>query len=376
MTEIFKGDFIMEKTITSRLGFGLMRLPMADGEIDMPQVMKMVDTALENGVNYFDTAYGYHDGKSETAIREALVKRYDHSKYFLATKLPFWKMECEEDVAKLFNEQLEKTGADYFDYYLLHCLNKENFEKAKNFKAIEYCEKMKAEGKIKKFGFSFHDDAETLEKILKHYDKWEFVQLQLNYYDLEKEDYQKQLALANEYNLPVIVMEPVRGGFLARTVPGGKAAVDAAYGENKLAALALSYVDALPGVFLTLSGMSNMEQMLDNINTYKAPIPMDDKAKETIAKVMTEIKNFQAVDCTKCEYCMPCPKNLNIPKLFEIYSTYEVFKSEWNAKEALKEQPAQPSDCIGCRACENKCPQHIKISEEMAVWADKISKFK
>ena len=148
----------MEKTITSRLGFGLMRLPMADGEIDMPQVMKMVDTALENGVNYFDTAYGYHDGKSETAIREALVKRYDHSKYFLATKLPFWKMECEEDVARLFNEQLEKTGADYFDYYLLHCLNKENFEKAINFKAIEYCEKMKAEGKIKKF-------VKTLEQI-------------------------------------------------------------------------------------------------------------------------------------------------------------------------------------------------------------------
>ena len=140
--------------------------------------------------------------------------------------------------------------------------------------------------------------------------------------------------------------------------------------------MALSYVDSLPGVFLTLSGMSNMEQMLDNINTYKAPIPMDNKAKTTIAKVLEEIKNFQAVDCTKCEYCLPCPKGLNIPKLFEIYSSYEVFKSEWNAKEALKAQEAQPADCIGCRACERKCPQHIKISEEMAVWADKIAKFK
>ncbi|MBR5251910.1 MAG: aldo/keto reductase [Oscillospiraceae bacterium] len=367
----------MEKTITSRLGFGLMRLPLLEGgEIDMPQVCKMVDTALEAGVNYFDTAYGYHDGKSETAIREALVKRYDHSKYFLATKLPFWKMECEEDVAKLFNEQLEKTGTDFFDYYLLHCLNKENFEKAKNFKAIEYCEQMKAEGKIKKFGFSFHDDAETLEKIFKHYDKWEFVQLQLNYYDLDKEDYQKQLALANQYNIPVIVMEPIRGGFLARTVPNGKAAVDAAYGENKLAALALSYVDSLPGVFLTLSGMSNMEQMLDNIETYKAPIPMDDKAKQVISTVLTEIKNFQAVDCTKCEYCLPCPAGLDIPRLFEVWSNYEVFKSEWNAKEALKKHTAQPADCIGCRACESKCPQHIRISEEMAVWAGKIAQFK
>ena len=367
----------MDKQITSRLGFGLMRLPVLEnGEIDQAQVEKMVDTALENGVNYFDTAYGYHDGKSETCIREALVKRYDHNKYFLATKLPFWKMECEEDVAKLFNEQLEKTGTDYFDYYLLHCLNKENFEKAVNFKAIEYCEKMKAEGKIKKFGFSFHDDAETLEKILKHYDKWEFIQLQLNYYDLDKEDYQKQLALANEYNLPVIVMEPVRGGFLARTVPQGKEVIDAAYGENKLAALALSYVDALPGVFLTLSGMSNMEQMVDNINTYKSPIPMDEKAEKVIADVMTAIKNFKVVDCTKCEYCMPCPAGLNIPKLFEIYSAYETFKSEWGAKESLKKEEKQPADCVGCRACENKCPQHIKISEVMQEWADKISKFK
>lgn len=366
----------MEKQITSRLGFGCMRLPVLENkEIDIEQFKAMVDYAMENGINYFDTAYGYHSEKSEGAVKTALVDRYPRESYLLADKLPLWLIESEEDVEKAFNTQLERTGAEYFDYYLLHAVNKGRVETIRKFNVVELMKKKLAEGKIKRLGFSFHDTVDVLEDFIGDYN-WDFIQLQLNYYDMEREDYKQQYELVRSHNIPVAVMEPVRGGFLAHTVPDAQKIIAENYGENKSAALALSYVNNLEGVYIVLSGMSNMEQLKDNVNTFKNPVAMDEKATKVLADVMAAINAFKVVDCTKCEYCLPCPMKLNIPKLFEIYSSYEVFKSEWNAKEALKKEEAQPADCIGCRACENKCPQHIKISEEMAVWADKISKFK
>ncbi|MBR2028040.1 MAG: aldo/keto reductase [Oscillospiraceae bacterium] len=356
----------MEKQITSRLGFGCMRLPVDENkEIDMEQFKAMVDCAMENGINYFDTAYGYHSEKSEGAVKTALVDRYPRERFLLADKLPLWIIESEEDVEKTFNTQLERTGAGYFDYYLLHAVNKDRVETIRKFNIVELLKKKLAEGKIKRLGFSFHDTAEVLEDFIGDYN-WDFIQLQLNYYDMEREDYKQQYELVKSRNIPLAVMEPVRGGFLARTVPEAQKVIEAAYGENKSASLALSYVNSLEGVYIVLSGMSNMEQVKDNINTFANPIPMDEKAQQTIAEVLKEINAFKVVDCTKCEYCMPCPVGINIPKVFEIYNKYEMFKSEWIIKDYIKEAEVNPAECIGCGVCASSCPQAIAIPERIA----------
>ena len=356
----------MEKQITNRLGFGCMRLPVLESnEIDIEQVKTMVDLAFENNVNYFDTAFGYHSEKSEGAMKIALVDRYPREKYILADKMPMWKVECEEDLEKLFSIQLERTGAGYFDYYLLHALNKDTIKKVREFNAIEFVKRKKAEGKIGKIGFSYHDDLATLEDFIGDFD-WEFIQLQLNYYDMEREDYKAEFELVKSKGIPVVVMEPVRGGFLARTVPNAQKIIEENYGENKSAALALSYVNSLDGVFMVLSGMSNMAQVEDNINTFNSPIPMDEKAEKVLKDVLAEINAFKVVDCTKCEYCMPCPMNINIPKVFETYNKYEMFKSQWIVKDYLKEIEVQPTECIGCGVCASNCPQSIAIPDRIA----------
>ena len=367
---------IMEKQITSRLGFGCMRLPVLENkEIDIEQFKAMVDHAMENGINYFDTAYGYHSEKSEGAVKTALVDRYPRESYFLADKLPLWLIESEEDVEKTFNTQLERTGAEYFDYYLLHAVNKNRVETIRKFNIVELLKKKLAEGKIKRLGFSFHDSAEVLANFIGDYN-WDFIQLQLNYYDMEKEDYKQQYELVKSRNIPVAVMEPVRGGFLAHTVPEAQKIISENYGENKSASLALSYVNNLDGVYIVLSGMSNMEQVKDNVNTFANPIPMNEKANKVLADVMAAINAFKVVDCTKCEYCMPCPVGVNIPKVFETYNKYEMFKSEWIIKDYLKEIEVQPTECIGCGVCQSHCPQGIAIPQEIAAFNEKAEKFK
>jgi len=357
----------MEKQITNRLGFGCMRLPVDENkEIDMAQFKAMVDLAVKSGINYFDTAYGYHSEKSEGAVKEALVDRYPRESFILADKMPMWKVESEEDLEKLFATQLERTGAEYFDYYLLHALNKDTIKKVRDFNAVEFVKRKQAEGKINKIGFSYHDSYEVLKDFIGDYN-WDFIQLQLNYYDMEKEDYKAQYDLVRENNIPLAIMEPVRGGFLARTVPDAQTVIENAYGPAKSASLALSYANSLEGVYIVLSGMSNMEQLEDNIATFANPIPMDEKAQQTIADVMKEINAFRVVDCTKCEYCMPCPVGINIPQVFETYNKYEMFKSEWIIKDYLKEEAeVQPTECIGCGVCASRCPQAIAIPERIA----------
>ena len=366
----------MEKQITSRLGFGCMRLPVLEnGETDIEQVKAMVDLAFENKVNYFDTAFGYHSEKSEGAVKTALVDRYPRESYFLADKMPMWKVECEEDLEKLFNIQLERTGAGYFDYYLLHALNKETIKKVRDFNAIEFVKRKKAEGKIGKIGFSYHDDLATLKDFIGDFD-WEFIQLQLNYYDMEREDYKAEYELVRDMGIPVVIMEPVRGGFLARTVPGAQKVIEENYGAGKSAALALSYANSLDGVFMVLSGMSNMEQVKDNINTFSSPIPMDEKAEKVLAGVLAEINAFKVVDCTKCEYCLPCPLGIEIPKVFETYNKYEMFKSDWIIKDYIKEVAVNPDQCIGCGVCASRCPQAIAIPDEIAKFNETAEKLK
>ena len=357
---------IMEKQITNRLGFGCMRLPVLENkEIDIEQVKAMVDLAFENNINYFDTAYGYHSEKSEGAMKIALVDRYPRESYLLADKMPIWKVEKEEDLETLFNTQLERTGAGYFDYYLLHALNKKTIKTVREFGAVEFVKRKQAEGKIGKIGFSYHDDLATLEDFIGDYN-WDFVQLQLNYYDMEKEDYKAEYELVKGLGIPVVIMEPVRGGFLARTVPDAQKIIEAAYGENKSASLALSYANSLEGVFMVLSGMSNMDHVKDNINTFANPIPMDEKAQQVIADVMEKINAFAVVPCTKCAYCMPCPVGIDIPKVFEVYNKYEMFKDQWIIKDYLKEAEVKPSECIGCGVCASNCPQAIAIPERIA----------
>ena len=356
----------MDKQITSRLGFGCMRLPVLENnEIDTEQLKAMVDLALESGINYFDTAYGYHSERSEGAVKTALVDRYDRESFFLADKLPIWLVEAEDSAEKLFNTQLERTGAGYFDYYLLHAMSKPRVETARKFNLVDFLKTKKAEGKIKKVGFSYHGDLETLKDFIDDY-PWDFIQLQLNYYDMEKEEYKVQYEFVRSKGIPVIVMEPVRGGFLARTVPEALKIIDANYGENKAAALALSYVDNLEGVMLTLSGMSSLEQLRDNINTFSNPIPMDEKAEKVIADAMEQINAFKVVDCTKCEYCLPCPVGIDIPKTFAVYNSYEMFKNVWGLNEGLKELSVKPDQCIGCGVCATKCPQFIAIPDRIA----------
>ncbi len=351
------------KKITSPLGFGLMRLPLLeDGKIDYVRACEMVDYAIKNGVNYFDTADPYHGGESENFAGTVLSK-YDREIYNLATKMPMWKIEKLEDAIAIFENQLVKCKTEYFDYYLVHALNLERFNLSIQAGVIKYLQEQKANGKIKNLGFSFHAPSLDLEEIIS-YTNWDFVQLQLNYYDILKGDSQILIDTANKYNVPIIVMEPVRGGFLAKNVPNGLDLIKKAYNdEYSSAALALSYCFDLKGVFMTLSGMSNFQQIEENITTARNPIPNDEKREKLILDVMNEINSFVSIPCTKCEYCLPCPMNINIPEFFTIYNDYKLLDNKLQTKNKLSALEYQADACIECQKCEGDCPQDLKIIE-------------
>ncbi len=354
----------MDKKITSKLGFGCMRLPTtAEGKIDWEKSGEMVDYAYANGVNYFDTAWNYHNEESELFIGAAL-KKYPRESFWLASKMPVFKLESPEQTAEVFNRQLEKCQVEYFDNYLCHSMNRDSWQKAKDFKVVEYLTEQKKAGKIRNLGFSFHDAADQLEGILDYTD-WDFVQLQLNYYDVATGDAQQLIDICNKRNLPIIVMEPIRGGFLSRCVPAAIEKIDGAYGENKASGLALSYVFNIPGVKVTLSGMSCMDHVVDNVNTANNPIPMDEKAEEIIKAVLADINNFVTVPCTKCQYCMPCPVGIDIPKVFEIYNDYKLFGNKFGFRRGFEKLEVKPGECIACGNCMNACPQRLEIPNLM-----------
>lgn len=352
----------------SKLGFGLMRLPEKDGAVDLERVKKMVDRYMQAGMNYFDTAYVYHEGKSESVAREALVKRYPRDSFLLATKLPAWEIRQAADVERIFQEQLQRAGVDYFDFYLLHSIEDGyNYETYEKYDCFRWGLRMKEEGKIRHFGFSYHGTPELLEEILDQHPETEFVQIQLNYLDRTNPVVQSEALyrILHERNIPIIVMEPVRGGMLASLAPEQEKKFKAARPDLSVASWALRFVGTLPGVMTILSGMSNEEQMEDNIRTFADFEPLSDAEMKLVDEVTEEILRIPQIGCTACKYCTPgCPMKISIPDVFRTVNTLRRYPDDWRAKNyytGLMSRSGRAADCIGCGQCEGVCPQHLPI---------------
>ena len=352
----------------SKLGFGLMRLPEKDGEIDLERVKTMVDRYMQAGMNYFDTAYVYHGGKSEVAAREALVKRYPRESFMIATKLPAWEIKKESDIDRIFNEQCERAGVDYFDFYLLHSIEDgSNYDTYVKYDCFNWGLKMKKEGRIKHIGFSYHGTPELLEKIVDAHPEMEFVQIQLNYLDRTNPVVQSQKLydILHKRNIPMIIMEPVRGGMLSNMAPEIEAKFKAKRPNDSVASWALRYAASLDGVMTVLSGMSNEEQMEDNIKTFTNFEPVTDDEMKIIDEVTDAILKIPQIGCTSCRYCTDgCPMSISIPDVFRTINTLRRYPDDWRAKNfysGLVSRSGKAGDCVGCGQCEGVCPQHLPI---------------
>lgn len=366
-----------------KLGFGLMRLPTVNndpqnGEVDIPKLSAMVDRFMESGFTYFDTAYVYGAGKSEMAARDALLRRYPRGSFQLADKLPLWSADRYDDLQKLFDTSLERTEAGYFDYYLLHALDTDNYAKSEQLDAWRFVKEMKEQGKALHIGFSFHDSPELLDEILTKHPEAEFVQLQINYADWENDivHARRCFETARKHCKPVIVMEPVKGGSLAEMRPEVEQYFLGANPEVSVASWAIRYALSLPGIITVLSGMSAMNQMEDNITIVKGFTPLSDSERAVIAKVVDELAAIPTVPCTACRYCVDdCPQKINIPELIRIYNDYIIYQNSSESKKfygfAMADS-AKASSCIACGSCESHCPQHIKIIETMALTAENL----
>ncbi len=353
-----------------KLGFGLMRLPEKDGAIDYETVNTMVDKYLAAGLNYFDTAYIYHGGRSEVAARECIVKRHPRDSFYLATKLPAWAMKDESDRDRIFNEQRERAGVDYFDFYLLHSIEDgSNYETYERLDCFNWGMQKKAEGQIKHFGFSFHGTPALLEKLLDDHPEVEFVQIQLNYSDWDNPIISsgKLYDILSSRNIPIIVMEPVKGGTLADPIPEAVERFSAARPGASAASWALRFTGSLPGVMTTLSGMSTIGQMEDNLKTFTNFEPLSDKEKAVLTEVRSIMQSTPTIGCTACRYCCDgCPQSIQIPDIFSLVNTVRVYKEGWRANNIYNSRiapTARASDCIACGQCEGVCPQHLPIIE-------------
>ena len=364
----------------SRLGFGAMRLPMdAEGKIEPDHVQKMVDYALAHGINYFDTAYKYHAGESENYLGRALAK-HPRESFFLADKMPSWLCAEESDVKKIFEEQLGKCGVEYFDFYLMHNVDEEGWDDIVKLHIFEHLKEEKEAGRIRHLGASFHCSAEFLDKVLSTYgDYIEFVQLQINYFDWESSSVQSRLCLevANRHGVPVIVMEPVKGGGLADPIPEVKALLQQA-GPGSPASWAIRFAASQPGVFMVLSGMSNPEQLRDNMRYMADFVPLTEAEQDLLLRCAGMIRATGAVQCTACQYCVEdCPKQINIPALFAVWNTAGSLAANnfptMHYGRAVADR-GRAGDCIACRACERHCPQHLPISDLMKQISAKFDK--
>lgn len=352
--------------IKKKLAFGCMRLPMQDGKVDEPQFCKMVDRFIEEGFNYFDTAHGYIGGQSETAIRSCLTSRYPRESYLLTNKLTDCYFSKQEDIRPFFENQLKWCGVDYFDFYLMHAQNAGNFEHYKRCRAYETAFELKAEGKIRHVGISFHDTAEVLEQILTEYPQIEVVQIQFNYLDYDDPAVQgrRVYEVCRKYNKPILVMEPVKGGNLVN-LPEAAKNVLSELGGGSPASYAIRFAAGFDGMLCTLSGMSSIEQLEDNISYMKDFQPLNEKELAAIHKVVDIIHYKDLIACTACRYCTDgCPMKISIPDLFSCMNTKELTK-DWNPEyyynEVYTKQGGKASDCIKCGKCEKVCPQHLPI---------------
>ena len=368
-----------------KLGFGMMRLPLPDpktqGKIDLDQVCAMVDAFLDRGYTYFDTAYMYHDGQSECAVRETLVKRHSRDSFTLADKMPLFHFKTEDDPERqtaVFEEQLQKCGVEYFDYYLLHCITTESYETARRLDTFGFLSRMKAEGKIRHLGFSFHDKAELLDRVLTEHPETEFVQLQINYLDWEDERVQsrKCYETARRHGKQVVIMEPVKGGKLAELPEEAAAPLRQLHPDWSPASWAIRFAASLEGVMVVLSGMSNQAQLDENTSFMQQPTPLTEGEKQALAQAAERVSAIPAVACTTCRYCVDgCPQSIPIPEYFSLYNADQAALRQGLPVNRAGYQAAaaaggKASACIACRQCENACPQHLSITD----WLGRVSK--
>lgn len=352
--------------IKKNFGFGCMRLPMNGEEVDMEQTKRMVDTFLDRGFNYFDTAHGYIQGKSETALKTALTSRYPREKYILTDKLTDCFFKTEADIRPFFESQLEACGVDYFDFYLMHAQNETSFGHFKACRAYETAFQLKAEGKVRHVGISFHDRAEVLEQILTEYPQVEAVQIQFNYVDYEDLAIQSRRCyeVCRKLGKPVIVMEPVKGGSLVNLPEEAEKVLEDLHGGSP-ASYAIRFAAGFPGIRMVLSGMSDMEQMLDNTSFMADFQPLNEKEMAAIRKVREIFRAKDMIPCTACRYCIDgCPQHISIPDLFAVMNTKQIHKN-WDADRCYSEVHTatgrRASDCLECGKCEQVCPQHLPI---------------
>lgn len=351
---------------SSLLGFGCMRFPLdKDGNIDEVESEKMLDIAIEKGVTYIDTAFPYHNGDSEPFVGRVL-KKYKREDFFLATKLPVWNINSEEEAKEMFDKQLERLDVDYVDFYLLHALDEDKWKKVLEYNIIEMCEELKKQGKIKYLGFSFHDEFNVFEEIIK-YHNWDFCQLQLNYMDMNIQAGQKGVDLANELNIPIVVMEPIKGGSLA-SLPSDVTKMFNDYDkERTLASWALRYVGTLPGVKVILSGMSTYDQVVGNLETFETYKDLTQEELDIVKKVSDTLHSRTKNGCTGCAYCMPCPFGVDIPNNFKYWNNCFVYEDEvlFKGKYNNMADDKKASHCQQCGACERMCPQQLPIIEDL-----------
>ncbi|MBR0041161.1 MAG: aldo/keto reductase [Oscillospiraceae bacterium] len=357
----------MEK-IKRNFGFGCMRLPMQDGDVDLEQTKRMVDLFLERGFNYFDTAHGYLDGKSERAIRECLTSRYPRERYILTNKLSGNFFEKEEDIRPLFERQLAACGVEYFDFYLMHAQGARNYPHYRECRAYETAFALKREGKVRHVGISFHDSPEMLEQILTDYPEIEAVQIQFNYLDFDDPAIQSRAVyeMARKHGKSVIIMEPVKGGRLV-DLPEEAKAVFSALGGGSPASYAIRFAAGFEGVMMVLSGMSDLLQMQDNSAFMADFKPLDETERAAVDEVRRIFKTKNFIPCTACRYCVPgCPQGVPIPEIFATVNAQKLHQN-WNSRfyysVVCGKAGAQASDCVGCGRCESVCPQHLQIRE-------------
>ena len=353
----------------SLLGLGTMRLPCeteqkseSNPNIDYEKAQKLVDLAYKNGVNYYDTAYMYHCGKSEKFIGHAL-KKYPRNTYFIADKLPIWMCDTKEDMQRIFANQLERTGIEYFDFYLLHSLDKENFEKCEKLGAYDFIKQKQKEGKIKYIGFSFHGTVDDLRKIVSAH-KWDFAQIQMNYLDWENQNAKAQYQTLEDAGVPTIVMEPVRGGKLALVNSEIKGIFKSKKPDMSVASWAMGFVASHKNIISILSGMNSEEQMLDNLSTLTDFKAFGDDEYSTCFKAASILNKSEVIGCTGCDYCQPCPKGIKISSFFSLYNS--VVSGDVNiqqGREVYDSFAVNPTACAWCNKCKNHCPQSISVPD-------------